>query len=324
MNKADIAIIMSTYSERPEWLRASIESILGQTYSRVRFYIVLDNPDNDELNSIVREYADRDGRIQVIENECNLGLTSSLNRAIEVSDEPYIARMDADDIARSERLQKELRFLQDNHLDLVASGVDIISDGELVAGRKLPTMLTSALSEIEGFTNVMFHPTWLARREVYVALDGYREIPSCEDYDFVLRAIQHGFKIGRMADMLLAYRFAENGISSSSWIVQEKSAHFLKNCYRKGKSIGDISATEICDVSAGSSEKESLEYTFAKRSYDGLFAAVGSKKMPTALAIFVKGMLKSRVFRGKMADALRERVMIPKICKRYEGEASHE
>ncbi|WP_251213111.1 glycosyltransferase [Adlercreutzia murintestinalis] len=319
-----IAVIMSTFAEQPEWLRASIESILMQTLRDLRFYIVLDNPDNHEVNAIVQAYADQDERIVVLANESNQGLTRSLNRAIETSEEPYIARMDADDIAQPNRLRKELHFLQDNQLDLVASGADVISDGGLVAGRKLPTMFTGALSEIEGFTNVMFHPTWLARREVYEVLGGYREISSCEDYDFILRAFQHGFKLGRMADMLLAYRFAENGISSSSWIIQEKNARFLKDCYRKGRNIGDIPVTEINDVSAGSSEEDSLGYSFAKRSYDGLFAAVGSRKIPTALVIFARGMLGSRVFRQKMADALRERVMIPKICKRYEGEALHE
>ena len=47
--KADVGIIMSVYNEEEEWLCAAIESILGQTYEAFRFYILLDNPENNKL-----------------------------------------------------------------------------------------------------------------------------------------------------------------------------------------------------------------------------------------------------------------------------------
>ncbi len=324
MGSLDIAVIMSTYAERPEWLRASIESILEQTYPHFRFYIVLDNPGNDELNSIVREYAEKDSRIQVIANEHNRGLTDSLNRAIQASSEPYIARMDADDIAYPERLQKELEFLSAYDLDFVSCGADIIAGDEIVPGRKLPTLFSQAIAEIEGITNVFFHPSWLLRRDVYDALGGYRSIASCEDYDFVLRALQQGFRLGRMEEMLMEYRFAESGISYSSWMTQEVNARFLREQYNAGASLESIPAEEINRLGADASESERCQYGFAKESYDGLFTAAGSRRYGKAAMTALNGMMRSKAFRRKMMDAVRERVMIPQICRRYEGEETVE
>ena len=48
-----IAVIMSTYNEEEQWLRASIESILSQSWDNLRFYILLDNPANGAHKRVV-------------------------------------------------------------------------------------------------------------------------------------------------------------------------------------------------------------------------------------------------------------------------------
>ena len=94
-----ISVIMSVYSERVDWIRKSIDSILNQTYSDFEFIIVNDKPDKEENAQLLEEYAARDSRIKVLTNEENIGLTKSLNKAFALAEGEFIARMDADDMA---------------------------------------------------------------------------------------------------------------------------------------------------------------------------------------------------------------------------------
>ena len=93
-----IGVIMSAYNENIDWVRESVDSILKQTYSNLKLYITLDNPDNCELRELLEYYESTDDRVRLIKNEHNLGLVTCLNKMINIVDEDIIARMDADDI----------------------------------------------------------------------------------------------------------------------------------------------------------------------------------------------------------------------------------
>lgn len=63
-----ISVIMSVYSERVDWIRKSIDSILNQTYSDFEFIIVNDKPNREENTQLLEEYAACDSRIKVLTN----------------------------------------------------------------------------------------------------------------------------------------------------------------------------------------------------------------------------------------------------------------
>jgi len=65
---------MSVYNEEVTWVRESIESILNQSYREIEFIIILDNPDNDLIKSVLYEYSELDQRIKLFINPKNLGL----------------------------------------------------------------------------------------------------------------------------------------------------------------------------------------------------------------------------------------------------------
>ena len=80
-----------------------IESIINQRYEDWEF-IIVDDASTDKTVQIIKSY--KDDRIKLIENEKNLGLTHNLNIALSVAKGKYIARIDGDDIAYSDRLEK--------------------------------------------------------------------------------------------------------------------------------------------------------------------------------------------------------------------------
>ena len=127
--KHKISVIMACYNEEKEWVRESINSILGQSFDDFEYIIVLDNPNNKLLRDYLEEIKKIDDRIKLIINDKNEGLVSSLNKAIKYSTGEYIARMDSDDISMNNRLEIQYEYLENNpEISLISSKAIIINE----------------------------------------------------------------------------------------------------------------------------------------------------------------------------------------------------
>lgn len=229
-----ISVIMSTYNEKMEWIKRSVNSILNQTYKNIEFIIIVDNPTNQKLINLLKKYQESDNRIKLIINKQNMGLVKSLNIALEHCRGTYIARMDADDIADVNRLNIQKEFLEKHDLDFVFSSMMLIDEGDNPFDETNRAELTSIqVKRALEISNVATHPTWFLKKEVYDSLNGYRDVPYCEDYDFSLRSLQKGFRIGKVNQNLLKYRIRTNGISHSNALEQYLNARGILSLYKK-------------------------------------------------------------------------------------------
>ena len=207
-----VSVIMSTYNESECQLSASIESILNQSYRNIEFVIVNDNPQNETLHQVLDKYSRQDGRIVVVENPENMGLVNSLNKAISVAKGEYLARMDADDIAKPDRIQKQMEFLKNIGLDFIGGYICLIDeDGNSMNRTMKFPVKHNQIRRGMYWGSCIPHPTWLIRREVYESLGGYRQIPYAEDYDFILRVLKTKFRTGNVPNVLLEYRIRSSG-----------------------------------------------------------------------------------------------------------------
>jgi glycosyltransferase involved in cell wall biosynthesis len=93
------------------YLKESIENDLNQTFGDFEFMIV-DDCSTDDSWEILSEYSNEDDRIILIKNLENIDSAISSNRAPEITKREYIARLDADDIALLERLQRQIAYLE--------------------------------------------------------------------------------------------------------------------------------------------------------------------------------------------------------------------
>lgn len=309
-----VAVIMAVYNEKESWVRASVESILGQTYADIHFYIVLDNPENEDLKRAIGEYAKDDERISFSVNECNIGLVKSLNSLLAKVGERYVARMDADDISYPTRIERELDFLHENELDFVMSGDDLISEGgEVSPGRVLPLYLPDDMREVQKYANVAIHPTWLLKSEVYRELGGYRNIDSCEDLDFVLRALKRGFRVGRMPDALIQYRFRSSGISYTKVAQQSARARFLRSLYRSGADIEDSGVEEeISGITVFLSSHDSAKVESARHAIDELSMCLYERRWGQCIKTIFPNIFFNRFFREMFVDGIWTRIKIAK------------
>lgn len=231
-----ISVIMSTYKEDERLLRESIESILNQTYRDFEYIIILDYPDNDVHKSVIEEYALKDDRIHFYINEKNMGLADSLNRGLSLCHGEYIARMDADDISLPDRLERQMKYLEKNHYDLIGGITEMINEnGSLLYSIKSVPTDPKKINKALRYSQCIAHPTWLGKKEVFEKNAGYRHMPLCEDYDFTLRAVLNGFVISNLNEAVLKYRMTSNSISRSNLFEQYLYMSYITNEYKNNR-----------------------------------------------------------------------------------------
>ena len=198
-----VSVIMPVYNGESH-LRESIDSILDQSFTDFEF-IVVDDGSTDSSASIVSAY--RDSRIRFVQQESS-GISVALNKGIKLARGEFIARMDADDISLPDRLDCQYKHLKSHsEIDILGGQAHIIDMyGEVIGDKKKPVSQQAIKRAIE-FACPLIHPTYMVRKSAYLELDGYRaRFPPCEDYDFLLRALDMGKGVSNLDKYLLYYR----------------------------------------------------------------------------------------------------------------------
>jgi hypothetical protein len=210
-----ISVAMSVYNGE-RFLAAAIESVLEQNFGEFEF-LILDDGSSDGTAQILRRYAKLDGRVRPVIRE-NRGLVASLNELLAHAEAPIVARMDADDICRSDRFERQLQFLS-GHPDYGVVGSwseDMGEDGQPVyrTGADHPITHQAVLEAIADGQQVICHPAAMYRRDVVLSVGGYHAaFRHCEDYDLWLR-LASVTKLGNIPERLLRYRRYDGQVSA--------------------------------------------------------------------------------------------------------------
>ena len=122
MVKSEISVIITFYNEKDYQVRRSINSVLNQTYQDFELFCILDNPANEEIYGIIKDFESKDNRVKSIKLERNMGVSSARNIGVELSNSKFVTFLDGDDEFLFNSLQKQLEFMNDNtQLDLSGS-----------------------------------------------------------------------------------------------------------------------------------------------------------------------------------------------------------
>lgn len=230
IDKPQISIVMSFYKEPLQWIEQAVESIQNQTYKNIEFLVLCDNPEYEDAIRYLKEVEKTDSRVRLIINESNLGLTKTLNKGIELSSGKYIARMDADDISLIERLEKQVRYLEENpDIAVCATDVHVIDEeGAIIRRNKYRSKYNPNWNFI---CNAQAHPSVMFRAELKSLRDKIynEEFTYAQDYELWQYLILHGHKINTCREALLLYRRSKAQITSVQKIAQNE---FFKRSHR--------------------------------------------------------------------------------------------
>lgn len=211
MEKPLVTVLMTVYNR--ENVSNTMKSILNQTYENFEFLIV-DNASTDRTCDVINSF--NDSRIRLVVNEKNMGQTYSLNRGLTLAKGKYIARIDSDDIAMPDRIQKQVEFLE-NHPDfgLVGSWVRYIDDEDnLTVLMKMPTT-DVGLRTMQDIACGMYHPTAMYRTEILRKHNIFYDpdIHMAEDYDMWRKILAYSNGLN-LPEVLLYYRKGSQNDSS--------------------------------------------------------------------------------------------------------------
>lgn len=227
-----ISIIMSTHN-RGRKIRKSVESILNQTYKNIEL-IVCDDFSTDNTYDVLKEISSSDKRLIVFKNKKNLGLQKSLNECIKLCHGEYIARMDDDDYSVKDRLEKEIKYINETNSDFVGSNIDFYSEERGVYGEKIYPEHPTKIDLIKACQ--FCHPTILIRSELLRQVGGYSENSKhyrVEDYELWLRLYSLGYTGYNIQEKLLIYTKNSNSVDNIKKIDRINCYKLLKNYFSK-------------------------------------------------------------------------------------------
>lgn len=210
MNFPQVSIVMAVFNGE-RFLGEAVDSVLGQSFQDFEF-IIIDDGSTDGTSAMLEAYGRHDDRIHVYRQE-NRGLVDSLNRGCALAQGLYLARMDCDDIAATDRFERQVQFLEAHpEVGLLSGAVEFID-----ATCKPLCIASNPCNDADiqralPDGNVFWHPAAIMRKSVFQAVGGYRQIKDAEDYDLWLRMAEHT-RTANLPEVLLHYRVHAGQVS---------------------------------------------------------------------------------------------------------------
>jgi glycosyltransferase EpsE len=235
-----VVIVMSVFNESGKVSNA-IGSIINQNY-KLWNLVIVDDGSTDDTNKIVQSYVDKHDNIELLVNKINCGLAYSLNKAISNSNSEYIARMDADDVALPDRLESQIKYLNEHsEIAILGTGAEVVR----VNGKKStvfkPENHATILGSIEKI-NPFFHSSVIMRRNFIESLGGYdTKCLRAQDYDLWLRGVDK-FKYHNLQEVLMTYSSRNQSFKSIYYGLRVR----VINAYRRNRIIiGSLKAAFV-------------------------------------------------------------------------------
>ena len=175
---------MSVYNGMP-YVKEAVDSILNQTFKDFTFLIINDGSD-DGTNEYLQKI--NDGRVSIL-NQKNSGLGAALNNGLATIKTKYVARMDADDIAFPERLERQLSYLE-THSDIGMLGCRfafMLDKDTYGVSPPLPSSHEKIFLIMQKGGHSIAHPTIMFRMDVANEVGFYRINGNGQDWDFLIR-----------------------------------------------------------------------------------------------------------------------------------------
>jgi glycosyltransferase involved in cell wall biosynthesis len=189
-----VSVLMGVWNGAPR-VREAIESVLGQTLGDLEL-VVVDDGSTDATASILGSFGDP--RVRVTRQRRG-GLTSALRSALGLARAPLVARLDADDVALPERLERQRDFLERHpEVGLLGTAAREVDGIGREVGVVRPPTEDAALRGTLIRHNPFVHSSVMMRRSVLEQAGGYDpSFPVAQDYDLWMRMS----RVTRMANL---------------------------------------------------------------------------------------------------------------------------
>lgn len=288
-----ISILIPTYNVE-KYIEETMESVINQSYSNLEI-IIVDDCSTDKTFNLLKKYEAQDNRIKLFRNSKNRKICYTLNKALKNSTGSFIVRVDGDDICDLDRIEKLYNFIKKNKCDLTGTGITTINEKGIETGKTRTISNFSLLKIILRYANPMCH-IWIARREVYEKLEGYREIPYTEDYDFLRRVIKKGFFIKNMGDdFSYKVRKRSGNTVSTVGIYQRKAFNYVQTLNKTKIKFKNEEYKKFIESTEKEEEEFKLAILFMNKAYELKY-----RRDSRWIYFFIKSLIKSKYHRNNI------------------------
>jgi len=180
-----VSIITPSYNTA-KFIAETIRCVQKQTYKDWEM-IIVDDCSTDETDSVVKAFLN-DSRIRYFKNEKNSGAAVSRNRALKEAKGKWIAFLDSDDLWVPEKLEKQIRFMNENnyhfsYTNYIEIDEDGKSQGVFVTGPQKISKITMYAFNFMGCLTVMYDRN-------YIGLIQIKDMKKRNDYAMWVKVVK--------------------------------------------------------------------------------------------------------------------------------------
>ncbi len=230
MEKHLVSVIMPTYNAG-QYLSESIPAVLKQTYSSLELLITDDASTDTYTRSLLQDYSREDERVKVIFLDKNQGPAFARNEAIKRAQGQYIAFCDSDDTWFPEKLERQIRFMEEHQCSLCFTSYIICNEQNQQIGiaNALPRVTFNMLKRDNkiGCSTAIYDVEKIGEK-IYMP-----DLQKRQDWGFFLTILHKCHMAYGLAEPLVYYRKRTGSVSSNKMglikyniMIYEKVLHY--------------------------------------------------------------------------------------------------
>ena len=221
MKKGLVSIIIPYYKKK-KFFKKTFISAVNQSYKNIEIIIIYDDNSKSELK-FIKKIVQNKKNTKVLVNSRNIGAGLSRNRGIKKSKGEYLAFLDADDLWKKNKLQKQIRFMNTNKIDASFTGYQIMDEKNNIFGSRISKKKIS-------YNNLIYScdiglSTVVIRKQKLINLNCYfPSLKTKEDYLLWLKLSKKGLIFYGISNTLSYWKKTTNSLSSN--VLQKMSDGF--------------------------------------------------------------------------------------------------
>lgn len=234
-----ISIITATFNSENELLH-TYNSIRNQTFVNWE-WLITDDCSSDNTRELLESIATSDNKVTVLKNTENSGAAVSRNLSISLARGDFIAFIDSDDLWLPSKLEKQIKFMEENDINFSFTAYELIDE----KGEKLGQQVDTHLKSFVTYDDMLKKKATLGCSTVMLRRSAFEDISmpllrTGQDYATWLKLLKVGHNAHPITEVLTQYRILPNSISRN----KVKKARRQWQIYREIEKLPLLKAVE--------------------------------------------------------------------------------
>ena len=223
-----VSIVVPVYRAQ-DFIRNTMDSVLAQTYTDWEMFLVVDDP-KDATIKVIEEYIaeKQEERIRLLVQESNKGAAQARNRGVQEANGRYISYLDADDLWKPDKLEKELEFLKKKQAAFVFTGYEFADENGVGLGKIVRVPETLEYKEALRNTTIFTSTVMFDTVRIDKALINMPDVKS-EDTALWWKILRNGYIAYGLDENLVYYRRPSVSLSSNKLVAIKRIWNLYRN-----------------------------------------------------------------------------------------------